>query len=334
MAPTHTAVRRRLARARQLFAEQLSKDADVGRLRATADEVTLLQSILDQRRRQRSLTIAWRAIAIVLAAAGLASLLRLPTADISFAGTMASLLATNGPRSAVLLQDAAVTEVLVSTKNGVSAWHTGTPPPAPPAWNQVDQLWLNVLALNKDAQIGLRGQGHCFELTLWKGGGRADIAFHSGHGDPGEEELLLRAGDVVRFCGERDVYLNLDDPTDVTVGDRRGGVSSMKLVPAIGRATLSIAQEAGSHELRSTEIPILGSLTESRLAGTMGEAIEITVVGRAHHISVETGAGSRNLMPSVLAWIRGTPRLRGSLAIVGGVLGAILTMRERWLQLP
>lgn len=333
-------LRARIADARERLAELLVRRAPIAELEALAHELDVLQGLARQGWRRRSLAWAAGGAAIAIMIAVVLHSLLLRKADVALvAKTRAFTIVNGAATSNVLPMSVAAHDVLTSVGSVRHDWCLGTRIPRPPACEPASALRVNALYLNTKATAQARITGSCFEIQMFHGGGEVHLTLvRESAGPPAARPHVdfptyeLGAGDWVRFCPDTEAVIQLDGLASMTVGERwYGALAERQDDPALSQATLSIIDTAQSVELRRTDVPWLGGLSEGVVVARLHDPIEITLVGNATRIGVGTGPHQRSMMPSWLDRLRSGPEFRVALAVLTAILGAAVAFRERLL---
>jgi hypothetical protein len=296
-----------------------------------------LKGLARERRRYRSRAWVVAAVIATLLAAVVLRFTRLGRVDVALAAQTRAFLLVNGPSATNILSGGVPVRQL-SWKQ--ANWCTEADPARPVTCEAVQALRLNTLYLNPGAQVKVRRAGRCFELHVFDGGARGSTTSLSpaakgrptppGEWYPGQVEL--GPGDAMSFCPTGEVSLSSEGIVAATIGDRKEGApAEQRDLAALSKATLTIRDTGQSLELQPTDVLQVGGLSSGVLVARLTDSIELTLVGRAQRVDRMTGSRRDDLMPDRLAWVQGSARLKAVLALLAGIFGAVVAMRDRWL---
>jgi len=330
---------RKIAALSNLLEEKLRHDAKGDAFERLVHQLDLLESLARRRGRRRSL--AWAVGAAAIALAGVIALRFMPLAgaDVSLTGDTRAFTLTNGTDSQNILPTGLQLNAL-ALPSAKLARCTDSRQLQPSACDGAASLQLNALWLNSQAVAVVRKAGTCFELEVLAGGASLLLSTRS---QPARDapvdirswapdNLTMGPTDVVKLCPAQEAALECVGLASLMLGDRRE-VSSAEAEdkPTLSKARLSILDTSQSIDFRRTDVPRFEHLAGGVMIARIRDSIELSLAGRASRIAVETGPHSQDLMPNCLDWVRNSPPLKASLAVLSAVLGALLALRERWL---
>jgi hypothetical protein len=336
---TGDGLRRRIAGVRaQLAAEIEGGGGD--ELEKLVHQLGLLEGLARSRRRRRSIYWATGAVAAALLAALLLRFSLLERVDTALVAETRAFIVRTGPATAnVLPRSVLLSEITAPGQDFARC--TDPARHSDVGCEPAVTLRLNTISLHAQTTAVIRKAGACVEIEVLDGGAGAAVSAlrpaEKGR-RPAEAgpwtmaSLALHPGESFSFCPLESATLQLRGITSVMVGDRLGGTpAEQEDAPSLAKGSLSILTTSGSTTFRETDIPHLGELVNGVAIAWLGEPMGLSVVGQAKTLTVETGAHRRNLMPSRLDWVRGTPTLKAALAVLAAVFGTVVAVRERWL---
>jgi hypothetical protein len=333
-------LRLRIAEAKKLLAAQLEKNEGGAEVEKLVRHLGLLEGLARARRRRRSALWAVGAVAAALITATVLRFWLLDQVDMALVAETRAFVFLNGEATRNILPMSVLLREVTAAGQSIARC-TDPERIRPFACKPAATLRLNTVFVHAKTTAAVRQIGSCFEVVVFEGGASADVSalLPADKGQaPAEaprwmiETLDLHPGESFSFCPVEGATLHCSGITSAMVGDRiGGGRSEQEDTPALSKASLSILTTSESATFLGTDIPHLGDLSNGVAVAWLGDPMELSLVGKAKRLTVETGSHRRNLMPSRLDWVRGKPAFKAALTLLAAIFGAVVAVRERWL---
>lgn len=326
-------LRQRIGEARKLLAVQLERNEEAAEVEKTAKYLGVLEGLAHGRRRRRSILWVVGAVAVTLTAAILLRFLALERVDVALVAQTRAFVFRNGGESVNVLPVSALLRE-VTAEGQALALCTDPRKLRPFPCKPEAAVRLNLLEIYRDATVAVRQTGSCFKVAVLEGGAKAEISALApgGQGRWRLETLQMGPGEAFGFCPAEGATLHGRGIVWMMVGDRTGiGLAEQEDAPALSKASLSLPSVVKSEQFLGTEILRFGGLENGVAVARLGRSIDLSLVGKAKRLSVQTGLHGRSLMPSRLDWMLEAPRLKAALGLLAAFLGTVLAVRERWL---
>lgn len=326
-------LRRRIVEVRRLLTAQLEKGEGADEVEKIVRHLGFLEGLARVRRRRRSALWAVGAVAAALIAATFLRFSSLDQVETALVAETRAFVFLNGGQTANLLSTGVLLREVTAEGQDI-ALCTDPRKFRPYECKPAAALRLNTVEVYKGATVAVRQIGSCFEVAVFEGGASADVSAlpPAGQGRWGLEDLEVGPGESFSFCPAEGATLHCRGIASMMVGDRMGsGRADQEDAPALAKASLSIPSVSKSERFLGTEILRFGDLENGVAVARLSVPMELSLVGRAKRLTVETGSHQRDLMPSKLDWLLEAPKLKAALAFLAAILGAVVAVRERWL---
>ncbi|MCP3962324.1 MAG: hypothetical protein GY719_31155 [bacterium] len=202
---------------------------------------------------------------------------------------------------------------------------------------KVDRLDLLTLTAYAGSTVQLRRVAGCGEVSFLEGGGRLEVRI-----DPKSEAdanlqrntyrfIRLKPMSSVRYCQKANANLILGKPRFLIIGEvSTPAVAERFLLPAASVGKLVLADVGQTRSFGATDIVRIEEMGNNGVAAVhMGEALRVTVSGKAGRLQMERSGIEENAIPTALDWVVGSPAIKAFLSLFAGVWAGLVLMRAK-----
>lgn len=328
-------IRRRRGQVREQLHQLAASGAGLEDLKEAQEEYALLARLTQEAETRTRQAALLSSIFVLLLIAGLLQLFRQGTVRLSVQGTVDTLIVTTSPSSTTVLEGVSVDSISVKTSASGGTWCKGSPAEESQCEHEVEDLLVARVVLHPESRLGISWEENCVHFDIIRGGLTSQFTFTDNEKLFGydSKDSRLTQGDGLSLCDLPKRLLTVPRPRELVLGGQSDwGVATY--LPSLEKGVVSLPTISREHTLFPTEALLVDGLSDASLTILAEDSLAVFVSGKATQVVTKIeGVKVRDLKPTLLQLaIHSTP-VQGFLALIAGLVGAVLTISDRLKKL-